>query len=138
MHEKIMTLNQVQTTPGLWVDVTRNNDIFPPGMRRYLEIINSCIGVTLLHRKTFPILEIIERASKPLMITRGSRYYNRPPREVVAYLIPTEFTAEDLHRLKDKHKKLMGRDFAGGKLIDKLDISPNEMELQRESGENQY
>ncbi len=107
MNEKIMTLPQVNGSPLLWIDVTRDKDfdLVTNNQGRYREVVNSSVGVTLLHRETFKVVEIPEIRNLPLVITRGGKHDGRRPRVIIAYLIPVSFTGEQFEEFKYNHRQ---------------------------------
>ncbi len=118
--QKILTLEQISLLPSnqLWIEVCQpkpqlDTQITDPStQRRYQLVENYSMPIGRLRDNARRIMEMVGRFHQPIIITRGKRWLDGPPKEILGYIVPIGVEFEQIERIERKCKELMAGESA--------------------------
>lgn len=132
--QKILTLEQIAALPSnqLWIEVCQpkphlDPQITHPGQKRYQLVENYIMPISRLRNNATRILEMVARFNQSIIITKGKRWVDGPPKEMLGYIMPIGVTFEQVKEIEKKCEELMS-----GKLaeVDGVEELPAAVDLE--------
>ena len=111
--QRILTLDQISLLPSnqLWIEVCQPKPELDPqithsSQKRYQLVENFYMPIGRLRDNARRIMEMVGRFRQPIMITKGKRWIDGPPKQILGYIVPVGVEFKQIEEIEKKCEPL--------------------------------